>query len=198
MKIKLNILTNMIVLFITLIPFVQAADNEEEAVLTLCKRFNLCRNDWTPAKSDKDAAAQLANDLSLINNSDLNRNEILTPLYVEEFANEVYCEVKGKASNLNEYGVTNLEWAAAFYFYNVNRFFSAPNVLFSPPKLNIDQFKEVDHKGFALLYDLFANMPQDKREKAFEVLNALCCAYGTGPSLGEIKGLKEKLLTISQ
>lgn len=89
--------------------------------------------------------------------------------FADWFTNDIYEMVKGKSSTFNEYGVPNLYYDAACLFYNKRR---VPG-------------------EFSLLYDLFTQIPFNKREAAFEWLNA-CAAYGTGPTLAEFYIVKGK------
>lgn len=75
----------------------------------------------------------------------------------------VYSQVKGKAFELNEYGVPNLDFTAALMLYNKRR---VP-------------------EEFSLLFDLFTKTPLEKRQPLWEDLNAFAEVGSKGAQLCE-------------
>jgi len=76
----------------------------------------------------------------------------------------VYSQVKGKAFELNQYGVPHLDYMAALLLYNKRRI---------PPE-------------FGLLFDLFTKTPLENREKIWGDLVAWQAVGSKGPALYEI------------
>jgi hypothetical protein len=93
---------------------------------------------------------------------------------VEDFAQEIQTELKRSVSPNNQFGAPDLDWVAAFYFYNNRRV----------------------EGEFGLLADLFKKISIENREPAFYSLNAWAAYKSIGPMLCKIKGLKEHLLQL--
>lgn len=83
--------------------------------------------------------------------------------FLEALRNRIYSQVKGKAFDLHEYGVPNLDFTAALMLFSECR----------------------DPKEFGLLFDLFTKTPPEKRPPLWEDLNAYAESGSKGAQLCE-------------
>lgn len=83
--------------------------------------------------------------------------------FLEALRNRIYFQVKGRAFDLHEYGVPNLDFTAAVMLFSECR----------------------DSKEFGLLFDLFTKTPPGKRLPLWEDLNAYAESGSKGAQLCE-------------
>lgn len=85
------------------------------------------------------------------------------PFFKDDLITRISSEVKGKAFDLNEWGVPNLDFTAALLLYSDRR----------------------DPEEFGLLFDLFHRAPSEKRGSLWENLNAFVSTGSQGAHLCE-------------
>lgn len=83
--------------------------------------------------------------------------------FLEALRNRIYSHVKGRAFDLHEYGVPNLDFTAALLLYSDRR----------------------DPKELGVLFDLFTKTPPEKRLPLWEDLNAFAEDRSKGAQLCE-------------